>query len=894
MANQTTTVKKKRASAVAPSPFKQRTRPHSFILEVIMTSAKMFFVIALLVGVGLSGLVIGAAKAWVETMPILDLSIFDDTAQTSYIYDGNGDLIMTFKGLENRVDVNYDELPENLINAIIAIEDQRYWSHNGVDMRRLAGVFIGLLTDTDSMQGGSTITQQLIKNTILTDAQTFKRKIQEVYLAIELEQKISKEDILTEYVNEVFLGGSNYGVKVAANDYFGKELNELSLRECAAIAGIIRSPNKYNPRKCYYTLQKPEVVEERADLVLKNMHDQKLINDTEYKAAMNDKLHVLQYSASSSGELCDNLYYVEYAIYDVVTKMLRLENLEDNSTNRSMMENKLRTGGYKIYTSLNPEVQDEVQRVITEWEQYPRMRSAADGVYKASLGNGEYLEVVQPQAAATIIDWHTGQIVAIVGGRSVPTGWKQTHRAYNFSMPVGSSLKPLSVYGPALDLGASPGSPVMNLPIQIKDWDSETGYPENYEGGAYTGVVTMRQAINQSLNTAAAQALMTYVGIDNSVEYLLRLGVKESHINATGAGLALGSSGLSTVELAGGFSAIANGGVYLEPVAFSKVCEADGSIYIDAYDVQINRQVYKESTAWMLVDLLLGCCDPEIEGSTGSKAKFGKMAVAGKTGTNSDYRGVTFAGMTGYLVGAVWIGADTYKPLVTGASGGSYAAPLWAAMMAKAHKVLGYTVDQPIRTKSAADVGLFKVEVCGVSGMKPTEACYHDINGYTTSYDYFLSGTEPQLECNMHRMVRLCTLTHHLPTDSCYDTEYVGVVYLPEGHPLRTGVSTVVQEYFTGSSTERDTASIGYCAVCCNNQSEVYIQAEHYQAYAQRLLENKMHITAEQIVQLTETTAKLTTAMISGDVEKVQSYTNTLKRYCDNAQWYLDKYYGGW
>ena len=519
-------------------------------------------------------------------------------------------------------------------------------------------------------------------------------------------------------------------------------------------------------------------------------------------------------------------------------------------------------------------MQDAVQRVITNWDGYPRMRSSADSVYKASLGNGEYLDVVQPQAACTIINWRTGEIVAIVGGRATPTGWKQTHRAYNFNMPVGSSLKPLSVYGPAFDLGNSPGSPVMNLPIQIVGWDSETGFPTNYEGGTYSGVESLRVAINRSHNTAAAQALMNYVGIENSVAYLDRLGIKNPI--PTGAGLALGSSGISTVEMAAGFATIANGGVYLEPVAFSKVTRSDGSIYLDAADAQITRRAFKESTAWLLVDVLIGCCSPEVEGSTGKLANFGGMTVAGKTGTNSDYRGVFFAGMTGYLAGAVWIGSENYAPLVTGASGGSYAAPLWAGIMAATHKVLGYTTDQPIRSKSAADVGLVTREVCAVSGMVPTDACRNDINGYGTNTDYFLSGTEPILTCNMHRMVRLCTVSKRVPSRYCRSTAYYGVVYLPEGHPLRAGISTVVQEYFTGASTEQDSALIGDCTVCQDNQNHIYNEANEYLSLARELLEDG-RLNSSEKANLSAAIDRLSSAVINQHHDLVERYTWELR-----------------
>ena len=864
--------KRKFGSAPQKSAFKPRTKEDNFLLSVIMATGKMLFLTILILCVAGGGLLVGVAKAWVETMPTLDLSKFDEKAQTSFFYDKNGDLITSYRSTENRVDASYDEVPQYLKDAIVATEDQRFWEHNGMDMRRLAGVAIGMLTNGSS-QGASTITQQLIKNTILTDDQTFKRKMQEIYLALELEQQISKEQILEEYMNIVYLGGSNYGVKVAAQDYFGKELSDLTLRECAMLARIIKSPTKYNPRRNYYTLNTPEVSEEGADYVLGLMHDQGLITDEEYNQAMNETLQVLQYSSASSAEEVENMYYVEYAIYDVVTKMLRVENLEDTKENRSLMESRLRTGGYEIYTSLDPGVQEAVQDVITDWDRYPKMRSSADSISKQSLGNGEYLEVVQPQAAATVIDWHTGELVAVVGGRSVPTGWKQLHRA-QYTMPVGSSIKPLSVYGPAFDLGYSPGSPVLNLPISISGWDSETGFPENYGGGSYTGVESLRIAMNKSHNTATAQALMNYVGVQNAVNYLQMMDIEVEAVNQSGAGMALGTAGISTIDMAAAFGMIANGGTYLEPLAFSQVLNPDGTVYIDAYDVQIRRQVFKESTAWLLVDVLIGCVGAN---GTGSQANFGGFEVAGKTGTNSDYRGVFFAGMTGYYAGAVWIGSDDYKPLVSGASGGTYAAPLWAAVMQAVHSYEGITVNQSIRSKSAADVGLIKVEICSVSGMIPTSACRNDVNGYGTTTDYFLSGTEPALSCNMHRSVRLCTRTYKAPTSDC-DTDKYGVIYMPEGHPLRNGVSTVVQQYFSGASTSKDTAEISKCTICSNDNDDTYDYANRYIRRANELLADS-RLTAEQITKIEEALAGLQNAMVASNVEQVKSYTQTLRSY---------------
>lgn len=791
------------------SLFKPRTRDGNFLFSVVLTTAKMLFVVLLILAVTGTGVLMGVAKAWVETAPQLDLSSFESQAKTSFIYDKYGEKISDFRGSENRIDATWDEVPDNLKNAIIAIEDQRFRTHNGVDVRRYISALIGNLF-TNSMQGGSTITCQLVKLTMLTSDQNYKRKMQEAYLALQLEKEMSKDEILLEYMNVIYLGGSNYGVKVAAKDYFGKELKDLTLRECAALARTIRNPYKYNPRRNYFGSGTPDVIEDNTDHVLDEMFQQGRISEEEYNQALSERLVVMEQSTYSS-KLYDNAYYVEYAISDVVTKMLRKEGLADTSANRSQMESRLRTGGYSIYTCLDPTMQQAVQEVVTNWSNYPATRSASDAYYMAPLDGDEKLKVLNPQAAVVVLDQHTGELAAIVGGRAEPIQFKQLNRASYGNMPIGSSIKPISVYGPAFDLGNSPGSPVINAPLKIEGWATQKGYPSNFSGGSFTGVESLRYAMTKSNNTSAAQALFSYVGIENSVNYLLKLGVSSSHIEATGAGLALGASGLSMIELAGAFGAIANKGQYLEPYAFTKVVASDGSIYLDAQKEQVRRQVFKESTAWMLVDVMKQCVGPE---GTGSRARFGDFTIAGKTGTNSDYRGVSFAGMSGYYTGAVWIGCDNYKPLVSNATGGTYAAPLWGAVMQKVHAVAGISQDRAIISGSASSYNLVKAEACAVSGMKPTRACLNDVNGYGITTDYYLQGTQPTESCNMHRTIQLCTKSRKLPTDACKRKKAYGTIYLPEGHPLRYPDYNDVIKYFQGASTDKAATTIGLCDVC--------------------------------------------------------------------------------
>ncbi len=790
--------------------FKPREYDRNFLFAVILLTVKMLFFVVLLIGLIGGGLVVGIAKGWVDTSPNLDLSQIGAQSQTSFIYDSSGKLIMEFKGSENRIYVEIEDIPQQLINAVIAIEDARFYEHHGVDLKRVGGALVNNVMG-GATQGASTITCQLVKLTLLNSDQNYKRKVQEAYLALELEKNLTKDEILEAYLNVIYMGGSSYGVKIAAQDYFGKDLNQLTLRECACLAGLIRNPSRYNPRRNYFVRNRPEETDNRTNYVLEEMLDHRLITEEEYEQARYDTLQVVETATAATNNMYDNAYYVEYSIYDVVTKMLRVEGLEDNSYNRSQMETKLRNGGYKVFTSLKPEVQQVVQETITNYTRYPSMRYSNDSSTQASLGGGEFLTVVQPQCACAVMDWHTGELIAVVGGRNEPVQRKQLNRAYQNDMPVGSSIKPLAVYGPAFDMGYSPGTPVMNLPIPIKGWVSDTGYPNNFGGGDFSGVESMRLAINKSHNTSTAHVLMDYVGIENAVTYLLKLGVNPNHILGNGSGLALGSSGLSVIELATGFGAIANRGVYQEPYAFTQILNPDGTVYIDVREVQETWQAFKPSTAYMLVDVLRGCVSPE---GTGQLANFGELTVAGKTGTNTNNIGVTFAGMTGYYSAAVWVGSDNYKPLTDDATGGTYAAPLWAEIMSRVHELTGCTTDRAIISGTPADYNLTACTVCAVSGMLPTSACRADINGYEPVTDYYLSGTEPTAYCNMHRAVTVCAYSHQVASDSCHNTRVFGIIYIPEGHPLRYSKSLDdVTKYFLGASTNESSTTLGRCTL---------------------------------------------------------------------------------
>ncbi|MEL7609047.1 MAG: transglycosylase domain-containing protein [Bacillota bacterium] len=781
----------------------RRKRP--FVLGILFTSLKLgAFAIFLLGCLGL-GIGLGFARAYVETTPTLDTAQLTNSNLTSYIYDMNGNLITTFAGMEYRDWANIEEIPDMLKNAVIAVEDVRFYKHQGLDYKRLFSAVINTLRNSDT-HGGSTITQQLIKNKILSTEQTYKRKIQEAYLAVELEGVLNKDDILEAYLNDVFLGESNYGMKTAAKDYFGKDLSELTIRECAMLAGMIQKPYYTNPRANLYKRTLDEsyrtametsyqqglitkeqyaralnennrmyVTDQRTNTVLYAMYTGGFITREQYDSAMGEQITVLE--VSEQKQLYEMPYFVEYAVRDVITHLLAKRNLLDTLANRSAIENELRTGGYHIYTTVDPSIQNTVQETLSTWTGYPELADPTQDKKVTTSSDGSPIEVVEPQAAAVVFDYRTGELRAVVGGRDTPTRKKEWNRTYQSATPVGSSIKPLAVYGPALDMGVSPATIINNFPGKIDGYGG-SGYPA-LGNRDYLGPITVREGVIQSLNIVAARTLFEYVTPQVSQQYLVNLGVDPSRINVDGPGLALGTSGITPIEMAAAFGAIAAGGEYKEPLAFTKVTDKGGNVILSADEVRKTQQVFQKSTCYLLVDMLMDA----VQKGTGTRAKISGMTVAGKTGTNSDYSSVYFAGMTPYYSASVWIGHDDYEQkLKDGASGGRYAAPLWQAFMAKIHQGLS---DSKIIDATPESLGLVKARICSVSGLLATEACEHDSAGHTPVTDWFVEGSAPTKKCDMHVMVNVCTQSHMQATANCPSVAAGSIVLIRSDSPLR-------------------------------------------------------------------------------------------------------------
>ncbi len=773
--------------------FKPAVRKPPFVLSVAVNVVRILLVVVLLAGLIGLGAVAGIAKGYVETAPSLNLAALDEQAQTSFIYDVNNNVITEYKGTENRVMVQLAAMPVDLQHAFVAVEDARFYTHNGIDLKRIVGAFVSNLSSS-STQGGSTITQQLIKNTLLSSEQSYKRKIQEAYLAMQLEETYTKEQILESYLNTIYLGENYYGVQTAAQGYFGKEMGALTLRECAMLAGVTNSPYYYNPRRNFYTREKEgvdyaKITNDRTDYVLRCMYENQFITYERYREALDPATaQVLREDPSGGEAMYSYPHFVEYAVSEVVSILLEVNGLENTAQNRAAMETKFRTGGYRVQLTIDTDIQETVESTLANWSKYPSLRDPGDKVYRTKNADGTYDEVIQPQAAAVVLDYRTGEIKAIVGSRTTPTARKTLNRATDMKMPVGSSIKPIAVYAPALEMGASPASVVFNMPLPITGWKNarfEDTWPRNYSGSSYTGPTTLRESMRRSYNTAAAQTMMTLVGVTNAVEYLHRLGVDDDHIDATPFGVTLGSSGITPMQMTVAYGVLANGGVYQEPISVLGISDSEGRIIWDGHANQERRRVFSPSTSYMIVDML----KTVVSSGTGTSAKISGQTVAGKTGTNSDQRGVFFAGMTGHYASSLWVGHDNYKALSGKSTGSGAAAPLWQAYMSKIHSGKSLP-NRDILEGDASQWGVVRVTTCAVSGQLATEACRHDAMGYGTVTDWWAEGTQPTVSCQLHHEENICLDTGMAASPYCTNVATQAVVTLPQGHPLYSFIGT--------------------------------------------------------------------------------------------------------
>ena len=588
-----------------------------------------------------------------------DFSMLPDTE----IFDKDGNRI----GLINAGHYTYAPISEisiNLQNAYIAQEDRRFASHHGVDWIATIRAGLAFLKNGGHItQGGSTITQQVIKNTFLTQEQTFPRKITEILMAPELEKKYTKADIMEFYCNTNYYGNRCYGVQAASQYYFGKDAADLTVPEAATLAGISNSPARYDPVK------HPEDSKEKRNRVLGSMYEEGFLSESDYKAYVDAPLVIVQKELEGTKEN----YQSSYALHCAALTLMKLDQFdfqyvfEDKESYdayqaaySSAYNDKielLRGGGYEIYTSLD----SGLQRILQE---------ELDSVlspFAEQQENGKYAL----QGAGVIVDNATGYVTAIVGGRGETD---ELNRAYYSALQPGSTIKPLLDYGPAFDTGEY-------YPARIVDDHKWTDGPAN-ASGTYAGNVTVRQALNQSLNTVAWQVLED-IGIQYGLSYLGKMEFQKlSYIDGTVPSVSIGgfTNGVRVVDMAKGYAALANNGVYSDRTCITKIVhEKNGELTSGVTEQK--TQVYLPDTAWMITDILKGNFT---EGTAKGLALANGMPAAGKTGTTNESRQTWFCGYTRYYSTAVWVGYDTPRPM-PGVYGATYAGKIWKQVMDRMH-----------------------------------------------------------------------------------------------------------------------------------------------------------------------------------------------------------------
>ena len=584
--------------------------------------------------------------------------------QTSIVYASDGSVISTLKGEKDSYYVSIEEMPVDVVTAIVSIEDKKFFRHHGIDYRALLRAVKAMVQNGEVKQGGSTITMQLARNIFLSQEKTWQRKVEEMYIATELENKYSKNQILEFYLNNIYFGNGYYGIQSAARGYFDRDVESLSLSQIAFLCAIPNNPTLYDP-----VTNKDNTVSRR-DRILKNMLDDGKISQMDYAQAVAEQITLNRPQA-----LAKNDYVETYTYYCATRALMEQQGFvfhEDFKTDEeqqayedtysalySECQKKLYTGGYRIYTSIDLSMQDGLQQSVND------TLSGYTGV------NDE--GVYELQASAVCIDNDNGYVRAIVGGRSQEFPGYTLNRAYQSFRQPGSAIKPLTVYTPSFEQNYTPDTVVVDEPI-------EDG-PRN-ANGTYLGEITVRTAVEKSVNTIAWK-LYDQLTPDKGLSYLKAMNFSRISPSDYRLATALGgfTNGVSALEMASGFAAIENDGYYRTPTCIVKIEDGNGTVLYNSGQKPV--LIYKKNAARMMTDVLKGV----ITNGTGKGLDLGDMPCAGKTGTTNDQKDGWFVGYTRYYTTSVWVGYDMPKKL-QGLMGNTYPGKIWQSFMSKAHEGL--------------------------------------------------------------------------------------------------------------------------------------------------------------------------------------------------------------
>ncbi|MCC9295915.1 PBP1A family penicillin-binding protein [Clostridium sp. WLY-B-L2] len=699
------------------------------------TQTKTFKKVAII----LSGLLIiafivlmGISLAIIKNSPKLDVNQILNLSEPSVLYDDKDELMDAVVTPQQRTVIPFSSMPQNLKNAFVSIEDERFYTHKGIDLKRLIGViFIDIKSKfikESNIQGASTITQQLVRSIFLSPEVSYKRKLQEIYLSLQLEQKLSKDQILEAYMNTIFLGGRALGVEAASKQYFGKPAKDLNLIQCAFIAGMPQSPSVYYPYSPA-SRKNPSIYLNRTATVIKKMYENGYISQPQYTSAINDistgKLNINPQPTVSNGY--NNEWFTVSVINSVKKDLKAQYHYSDDE-----IENLLMYDGLKIHTTMNKNLQQETQNTLDN-----------SSVLQASSldKNG----IVQPQASAVVMDYHSGEVKALVGGRGTqPARSFNRAASENYLRPSGSSIKPLTVYGPAIDSKKFTAASIFEdspLSDEVSYKYTTNGEPYQPKDDTYIGGnMTLRTAITHSINLVAVK-LEDKLGLNTAADYAEKFGITlDNDDRSSIAALSLGElhHGVNTLIMSAAYGVFGNSGTYTSPKLYTKVEDRNGKILLE--NKTKTKKVLSPQAAYIMYDMLKGPVSTE---GTAPSANIGNMPVRGKTGTSSDSKNLWFCGLTPYYSAAVWIGNDDNTVLDSSLNSNS-AAKLWANIMSPLHKNL------PVKDIKMPS-GVVAQSICSESGKLPVSACYTDPEGSKVYTEFFISGTVPTEKCDMHR-----------------------------------------------------------------------------------------------------------------------------------------------
>ena len=807
---------------------------------------KLFFVIILFLVITGAGIGAGIIKGIIDSAPDVDPASFGPSGFATKVYDSRGNLTDTLvMSGANREEATYDELPQDLIDAFVSIEDSRFWTHNGIDLRSIARAAVGVLTN-DYAGGGSTLTQQLIKNNIFEGGREtsfgarLERKFQEQYLAVKLEKELTEEkgstveakkQIITDYLNTINLGNNTLGVKVASRRYFNKEVSDLTLSECTVLAAITQNPSRLNP------ISNPENNGERRKIILQYMYEQGYISKAEQEEALADDV----YSRIQNVDVLTRETSSPYSYFtDELVEQVMSALKNDLGYTETQAHNLLYGGGLSIYTTQDPDIQAIVDEEVNNPENYDTakysveyrlsvthedgstehfsendleayhetvLRDGYNGLYSSEEEAQADVEqykayvlkdtdtvlaerlqtILQPQTSFVIMDQSTGQVKAISGGRGEKTASLTLNRATNVTRQPGSTFKVISSFAPALDAcGATLGTVYYDAPYTVG-----TKTFRNWYSQGYLGYSSIRDGIIYSMNIVAVRCLMETVTPQLGVDYAKNLGITTLTNSDLNAATALGglTNGVTNLDLTTAFATIANGGVYTEPQFFTTILDHDGKVLIQSQPE--TRRVLKDSTAFLLTDAMSASMQSNRKfarsginvNSTSTRANLSNMSVAGKSGTTTSNRDIWFVGFTPYYTAGIWGGCDDNQQLSGGSTynGGT-----------SFHKDIWRKIMTRIH-EGLSDPGFPQPDsietavICRKSGkLAVNGVCDHDPRGDATYTEYFAKGTVPTEVCDKHVVVTVCSESGQTPTAYCPSKETEVRIALPQNETAET------------------------------------------------------------------------------------------------------------